>query len=215
MLFVQGVPQKLAYSFDTGICSKGLLDCFAITKEEKFLEYAKKLNQWILNETIENNGFVKPTKNLQTNEFEEDTNVWYKRSGCLHIKLTIPLLQQYMITKNESLLETATKIADSIPAYQNDDGSIFLNTDDFGQTATYTPQGGSASTINGILDKESEDIEGGGEIGVIYSVTTFTCRTADVSSAAFGDSLATGGTTYTVRKVEPDGNGITVLTIEA
>ena len=125
----QGVPQKLAYSFDTGICSKGLLDCFAITKEEKFLEYAKKLNQWILNETIENNGFVKPTKNLQTNEFEEDTNVWYKRSGCLHIKLTIPLLQQYMITKNESLLETATKIADSISAYQIDDGSIFLHTD--------------------------------------------------------------------------------------
>ena len=124
-----GVPQKYVYSFDTGICSKGLLDCFAITKEEKFLEYAKKLNQWILNETIENNGFVKPTKNLQTNEFEEDTNVWYKRSGCLHIKLTIPLLQQYMITKNESLLETATKIADSISAYQNDDGSIFLHTD--------------------------------------------------------------------------------------
>ena len=125
----QGVPQKLAYSFDTGICSKGLLDCFAITKEQKFLEYAKKLNQWILDETIENNGFVKPTKNLQTNEFEEDTNVWYKRYGCLHIKLTIPLLQQYMITKNESLLETATKIADSISAYQNDDGSIFLHTD--------------------------------------------------------------------------------------
>ena len=125
----QGVPQKLAYSFDTGICSKGLLDCFAITKEEKFLEYAKKLNQWILNETIENNGFVKPTKNLQTNDFEEDANVWYKRSGCLHIKLTIPLLQQYKITKNEFLLETATKIADSISSYQSDDGSILLHTD--------------------------------------------------------------------------------------
>ena len=93
--------------------------------------------------------------------------------------------------------------------------SVFFDTDDYGQEATYTPTGGSASTINGILDKESEDIEGGGEIGVIYSVTTFTCRTADVSSSAFGDSLATGGTTYTVRKVEPDGNGITVLTIEA
>ena len=93
--------------------------------------------------------------------------------------------------------------------------SVFFDTDDYGQEATYTPAGGSASTINGILVKEAEDIEGGGEIGVIYSVTTFTCRTADVSSAAFGDSLATGGTTYTVRKVEPDGNGITVLTIEA
>ena len=71
------------------------------------------------------------------------------------------------------------------------------------------------STINGILDKESEDIEGGGEVGVIYSITTFTCRTSDCSSAGFGDSLATGGTTYTVREVRPDGNGMTVLTLEA
>ena len=124
-----GIPQKYAYSFDTGICSKGLLDCFAITKEEKFLEYAKKLNQWILNETIESNGFVKPTKNLQTNRFEEDTKVWYKRSGCLHIKLVIPLLQQYQITKNESLLNMAKKIADSILSYQNNDGSILLHAD--------------------------------------------------------------------------------------
>ncbi len=93
--------------------------------------------------------------------------------------------------------------------------SIFLDTDDFGQTATFTPQGGSASTINGILDKDSEDIEGGGEVGVIYSVTTFTCRTSDVPSVAFGDSLATGGTTYTVREVRPDTHGMTELTLEA
>ena len=92
--------------------------------------------------------------------------------------------------------------------------SVFFNTDDFGESATYTPQGGSASTISGILDKESDDIESGGEVGVVYSITTFTCRTTDVSSASFGDSLAVGGTTYTVRKVEPDNNGITILTLE-
>ena len=51
--------------------------------------------------------------------------------------------------------------------------SIFLNTDDFGQSATYTVQGGSATTISGILDKESDDIESGGEVGVVYSITTF------------------------------------------
>ena len=49
---------------------------------------------------------------------------------------------------------------------------------------------------------------------MVYSITTFTCRTSDVSSASFGDSLAVGGTTYTVRKVEPDNNGITILTLE-
>ena len=91
---------------------------------------------------------------------------------------------------------------------------IFLDTDDYGQSATYTVQGGSAATIKGILDKESDDIEGGGEVGVVYSTTTFTCRTSDCSSASFGDALVTGGVTYSVRVVEPDGNGMTVLTLE-
>lgn len=92
--------------------------------------------------------------------------------------------------------------------------SIYLNTNDYGQEATYTPSGGSGSTINGLLDKESDDIESGGEVGVVYSTTTFTCRTSDVSSASFGDSLVTDSVTYTVRKVEPDNNGMTVLTLE-
>jgi hypothetical protein len=91
---------------------------------------------------------------------------------------------------------------------------VYLNTDDFAQVATYTPQGGSASTIYGILDQDSADISGGGEIDVLYSITTFTTRTTYVSSASFGDSLSTGGSNYTVREVRPDGNGMTVLTIE-
>jgi len=91
---------------------------------------------------------------------------------------------------------------------------IYLNTDDFAQVATYTPQGGSASTIYGILDQESEDISGGGEVDVLYSITSFTTRTSYVSSASFGDSLSTGGTDYTVREVRPDGNGMTILIIE-
>ena len=125
----QGLPQKFIYSFDTGVCTKGLLDCFAITKEDKFLEYAKKLNQWILDETIQSSGLVNPVKNLETNEFEEDSQVWYKRSGCLHIKLTIPLLHLYKITNDETLFTAAKNIANSIGNYQNPDGSILLHKD--------------------------------------------------------------------------------------
>lgn len=125
----QGIPQNFIYSFDTGICAKGLLDCYTITKEEKFFEYGKKLNQWILDETIEANGFVKPLKNLKTNQFEENNDVWYKKSGCLHIKLAIPLLQLYKITNDDTLLVEAKKILDSITTYQNPDGSILLHKD--------------------------------------------------------------------------------------
>ena len=123
----QGITQKYVYSFDTGICSKGLLDCYLISKDDKYLEYAKKLNNWILSDTIENSGIVKPVKNLETNKFEIDDKVWYKKSGCLHIKLTIPLLQLYKITDDENMLNTSKKIADSIIYFQQPDGSILLH----------------------------------------------------------------------------------------
>jgi len=125
----KGVPIKYVYSFDTGICSKGLLDCYMISKEDKFLEYAKKLNQWISDETIKNNGFIKPVKNLETNKFEEDDHLWYKKSGCLHLKLAIPLLQLYKITHNDVLLNNAKKIINSVVEYQNSDGSMLLHKD--------------------------------------------------------------------------------------
>ena len=123
----QGVTKKYVYSFDTGICSKGLLDCYMISKDNKFLEYAQKLNNWILSDTIENNGIVKPVKNLETNKFEIDDKVWYKKSGCLHIKLTIPLLQIYKITNDETSLNAAKKIANSILHFQESNGSILLH----------------------------------------------------------------------------------------
>jgi len=125
-----GIAQKSVYSFDTGICSNGLIDCYKISKEEKFLEYAKKLNQWILDYTIEPNGFVKPLKNLETNQFEEDNKVWYKRSGCLHIKLAIPLLKMYKITHEKSFLDASTKICNTITKFQKSDGSISLHFND-------------------------------------------------------------------------------------
>jgi len=34
--------KQLAYSFDTAICAKGLLDCFKLTQDEKYLNYSKK-----------------------------------------------------------------------------------------------------------------------------------------------------------------------------
>ena len=123
----EGITKKYVYSFDTAICSKGLLDCYAISKDNKFLEYAQKLNNWILSDTIESDGMIKPVKNLESNKFEIDDKVWYKKPGCLHIKLTIPLLQLYKITNDKTSLNAAKIIANSIIYFQQSDGSILLH----------------------------------------------------------------------------------------
>jgi|TARA_Y100001963_G_C6522724_1_gene327357 hypothetical protein len=92
--------------------------------------------------------------------------------------------------------------------------AIFFSTSDFGDAGTYTPSGGSSSTVNGIFDKDYALADLGGSVGIGSNDPRFVCRTADVSSAAQGDALVVRSTTYTVRSVEDDGTGITTLVLE-
>ena len=87
---------------------------------------------------------------------------------------------------------------------------------DFGESATWTPSsGGSAATLTALFQKEHEEVDTGGAVSVVMSHPRVTCRTADVSTAAEGDSFAIGGVTYTVRVVMDDGTGMTQLVLEA
>tara|TARA_B100001248_G_C27398014_1_gene467224 strand:+ start:5975 stop:6322 length:348 start_codon:yes stop_codon:yes gene_type:complete len=94
-----------------------------------------------------------------------------------------------------------------------------------GVSATYTPSGGSASTIKVILEDEYLSVDGL-TVGVEGSTPVAYCKTKDVSSASHGDSLAfsaqtdlDGNTiksakTYSVVNVQPDNTGITALILQ-
>lgn len=94
------------------------------------------------------------------------------------------------------------------------DRAIFVNVDDFGVVATYTPSGGASSTVNGIFDNDFIEVDAGGGVGVALQQPRFHCRTADVSSASEGDALVVSGTNYTIRIVQDDGTGMTMLVLE-
>ena len=65
--------------------------------------------------------------------------------------------------------------------------AIFFEADDFAVTASYTPQGGSATNINGIFDNEYFEADAGGTItGIAIQQPRFVCQTSDVSSAREG-----------------------------
>jgi len=92
--------------------------------------------------------------------------------------------------------------------------AIFFDVDDFGVAATYTASGGSPTTINGIFDNEFFEVEAGGTVAVAMEQPRFTCRTSDVSSAAEGDAITINSIDYTIRVVQVDGTGVTVLVLE-
>ena len=118
--------KQLAYSFDTAICAKGLLDCFNLTHDERFLRYSKNLVQW-LKKAVTDQGTVLPYMELKSKEFRESDKVWYKKWGCLHIKTSIPFAQLYQITNDKSYLDYALKICNTYSKFQNQNGSFSLH----------------------------------------------------------------------------------------
>ena len=93
----------------------------------------------------------------------------------------------------------------------DDDRTILLA--DFGVTATYTPDGGSAVSITGIRDDIYQEVELG-IAGVAASEPRFLAKTTDVASAAEGDTLTIGSDSYIIRVVMNDGTGMTELVLE-
>ena len=92
--------------------------------------------------------------------------------------------------------------------------AIFFDTDDFAKSATFADvSAGTSSTVKGMFDKDSQEIVGMSDVGIMEDVPTFHCVTTDVSSAVFDDTLVISSTTYKIKKIEPDGTGMTKLTL--
>ena len=99
------------------------------------------------------------------------------------------------------------------------DFSGFFDTDEFAESATYTPQGGSASTISVIFDKPYQSVAlDSGTLDVEDIKPTVYCKTSDVSSVSHGDQLVINSTTYQVAGIESQGQSggqsLTILYLE-
>ena len=98
------------------------------------------------------------------------------------------------------------------------DLSDFFLTDDFGIAATYTPDGGSASTINVLFDNPFNSVPLDGERDIESNTPTALAVSSDVSSVAHGDAIVINSITYHIVGVQKDSGsgyqGTTLLVLE-
>ena len=87
--------------------------------------------------------------------------------------------------------------------FWEDDLDLFF--DDFQSVATLS----GGSTINVLFDRNPEIALAAVETAAIVA----TAKTSDVSDLDTGDTLVIDGVTYYVVKNEPDGTGISILTL--
>ena len=90
----------------------------------------------------------------------------------------------------------------------------FFSLDDFGTAATYTPAGGSASTVNGIFDNPQASRTASEMMDVTMPSPQFVCRTVDVANVAEDDALVVNSVPYVIRVVLTDGTGVTTMMLE-
>ena len=100
-----------------------------------------------------------------------------------------------------------------------DDLSDFFSTDDFGVAASYTPDGGSASTVNVLFDNPFNSVPlDTGERDVESNTPTALAISSDVASVAHGDAIVISGVTYAIVGVQKDSGsgyqGTTLLVLE-
>ncbi len=122
-----GNEVRQAYAFDNGICCKGFLDLYDLTGDRKYLEYAEKIADWLVNKALNEDGSVKPMFDIDTGNFVQDEKIWYKASGSFHSKITISLLQLYSINKDDKIRDAAMKVCDWALGQQKPDGSFAVN----------------------------------------------------------------------------------------
>lgn len=87
-----------------------------------------------------------------------------------------------------------------------EDLAPFFSAADFAVAATL-----NGAAVTGIFDNQYFEPLGGDVQG---AQPVFLLPSASASSAAHGQSLVIGATTYRVRGVEPDGTGVTLLRLE-
>lgn len=90
-----------------------------------------------------------------------------------------------------------------------EDFDEFLDTDDFADAAIYTPQGGSATSVNVIFDGQYMDT-----LGVEDSGPAAHGKASDFLNVRQGDALRVRGKDYFIRDKRPDGQGWITLKLE-
>jgi len=84
---------------------------------------------------------------------------------------------------------------------------------ELGTTAQVTLSGAETYYVNGIFVKEYALAEAGG-VGVESSNPTFLCADVNIADLSEGDTLTIDSVDYTVRDIQPDGTGQTLLMLD-
>ena len=94
-----------------------------------------------------------------------------------------------------------------------EDLAPYFNDEDFAEVATWTPTGGSPTSVNVIFDDEYVEIDSG-QVGISGSRPMALCPVSAVPAIAEDEPFDIGGVNYKVAESKPDGTGLMIIILK-
>jgi len=86
--------------------------------------------------------------------------------------------------------------------------------DAFGESITYTPDGGGPTNITGFFQNPDVTVDGGDGFRFEANGPQVAVKKTDVPTPGHGDTVTIGGTVYTVRTPEDDEGNVVILQLQ-
>lgn len=113
-----------SYTFDTAMCTMGLLDLHAVNPDPKILSSAKEAGDWLL-EMQEESGAFKAAFDPERGML--DPGSFFGDGSCIHAKVAMALLRLADATDTVSYRRAAASVCDYVLSLQSSDGYFWAN----------------------------------------------------------------------------------------
>jgi len=116
------------FSFDTAMVLYGFANLYKITGEQRYLDYAKKTADFLIDTMQQTNGSFVAIYNEKKGIVPNSTKKWSTQSGSFHTKNALGLVVMYEITHDEKYKEASLKICDFALSKQEENGRFITDT---------------------------------------------------------------------------------------
>ena len=107
------------FTFDTSMCTMGIMDLYRVDSDEKYLKSAIKAGDWLLSMQREDGSF-KAKYSIQAGH--TNTGNFFGDGSCIHVKNAMALLKLADACKEDRFTEGAKKVCEYTLALHADNG---------------------------------------------------------------------------------------------
>lgn len=134
------------YTFDCAMVAFGLLKLYRITNQKEYLDAAKGIIGFLVDNMLKENGLFHPIFDTKNNSTYEDSVKWSRQAGSFHCKLSLCLCELAEIEKDSYYQNLAGNLIDSSIRHFYKDKRFINNISD--ESTHFHPY---CYTIEGIL----------------------------------------------------------------